>query len=87
MLKDTLWNSELNKLIGPLEIEGLYGIFKVIGKKESKPIEFSLIKNQVIDMLRMDYQRIIINKRIQEISKNINVKINDNAIKNLSILG
>ncbi len=87
MLKDTLWNSDLNELIGPLQIEGLYGIFKVIGKKESKPIEFSLIKNQVINMIRMDYQRKIVNERIKKISKSVNIKINDNAIKNLSILG
>lgn len=94
MLKDTLWNSELNKLIGPFQIsqnelqgEGLYGIFKVIGKKESQPIEFSLIKEQVINMIRMDYQRKIIDEKIKDISKNVNIKINDNAIKNLSVLG
>ena len=30
MLKDTLWNSDINKIVGPLRIQNLFGIFKVL---------------------------------------------------------
>ena len=36
-LKDTLWNSALGKVVGPLKFDRYYGIFRVLSKNDGSP--------------------------------------------------
>ena len=46
ILKNLFWDSRLGEIIGPLKIENFFGIFKVLGKEESKPIDLDEIRDR-----------------------------------------
>jgi len=87
-LKSTFWNASVGDLIGPREISGYYCLFKVLGKKKSKPIEFGSIRSEVLKVFREDRQPKLLLKHINQISSNIKIAVNDDLLgsQNVSLL-
>lgn len=85
MLKDTLWNAELGKVIGPIQIENLFGYFKVLEKKSSSLRPFSEVKNQAIMFAKKEQSRNIIEKYITKIEERIPVSINNQILASVVI--
>ena len=76
ILKDTLWESPINEIIGPIRVSNQFGIFKVLGKIEGKPIDYLSVKDEVAKAAKNENKRSIISDYIDRLSRNINIKIN-----------
>jgi foldase protein PrsA len=84
-LKNLFWNSPKNKLLGPLEINGYYGIFKVLEKKKSKVIEFNKVKNIAGMAVKFKLKNEILNDYVKELKTKVNVEIFDKVIGSTKI--
>jgi hypothetical protein len=60
-----------------LKIEGIYGIFRLLGKEESKPISFNVIKGEVIKASQFENQTEILHVYMNKIRSKVNIKINE----------
>ncbi len=47
ILKDKFWKADMNKIIGPVQVEDMWGIFEVIGRKESSLMNYDEIRELV----------------------------------------
>jgi parvulin-like peptidyl-prolyl isomerase len=83
--KDTLWNTTIGKIIGPLKFDKYYGFFKVLKKQDGKPIDFNLIKSQVLNNVRNEKGFPYMKKHIDALSKKVDIKVNDDILKNYKI--
>jgi len=81
------WETQVDEIIGPVKIENTYGIFKVLGKTENQPIDFNLIKNEVIKEVQFEKQTEILRDYINSLRKKVNVKINDNLLSIYEVAG
>ena len=84
-LKDTLWNSQLGKIIGPLKFDKYFGIFRVIGKQNGRPMDINLVRSQIINAVRNEKGFIYMKKRLDRLAKKTNIKINDDLVKNYNM--
>ncbi len=75
MLKDTLWNSKIGSLVGPLNIKGVYGIFRVLRKQDSRPIPLENIKNQVLKRMQQDLKTRTVSDYLKVLRNRNNVEI------------
>jgi len=71
MLKDTLWNSGINKIIGPINIQDKFGIFKVIEKKPGEVKAFDTIKKEAEQMAKQEKARQI----LEDYTNNLKIKV------------
>ncbi len=78
--KNLFWNSQVGEIIGPVKIEGIYGIFKLLGKEGSKPIDFSAIKGEVIKASKFENQTEILQDYLNMIRSKINISINEDML-------
>lgn len=79
-LKDTLWNSEVGKIVGPIKIENYYGIFKIIEKREKELKPFEIVKYDVIKLLKKEKSRQLVSDYIEKIKSHITVNINEKLL-------
>jgi len=84
--KNLFWNSQLGEIIGPLKIEGIYGIFRLLGKEESKPIDFSAIEGEVLKVSQFENQTEILYNYINEIRSKVNISIDEDILSSDEIV-
>jgi len=84
--KDLFWNSKLSQIIGPIEIEGIYGIFKLLEKLESKPIDFSAIEGEVLVAAQLENQTEILQDYLNKIRKKVNISINEELLNSYEVM-
>jgi parvulin-like peptidyl-prolyl isomerase len=75
--KNLFWDSQLGKIIGPLKIENFFGIFKVLGKEESKPIDLDEIREEVTRASQYENQVEILKKYLGEIRSKVNIRVDE----------
>lgn len=75
ILKDKLWNAKIGKLLGPLEIKGAYGIFRVLKKQDSKPIPFAEIRNQVLERMKIDLRTKTVSDYLKVLRSKVPIEI------------
>lgn len=78
-LKNLFWDSRLGEIIGPIKIENFFGIFKVLGKEESKPIDFEDIRAEVTKASQYEHQTEILKKYLAEIQSKVDIRV-DKAV-------
>ncbi|HEY7750772.1 MAG TPA: peptidylprolyl isomerase, partial [Ignavibacteriaceae bacterium] len=66
------WEAQLGEIIGPVKMESVYGIFRVLEKKESKPIDFNEVKTEVTKACQLENQKDI----LEHYLKNLRGKVN-----------
>ncbi len=81
------WETPVSETIGPVKIENTYGIFKVLGKIENQPIDFSLIKDEIIKEVQFEKQTEILRDYINLLRKKVDIKINDNLLSIYEVTG
>jgi parvulin-like peptidyl-prolyl isomerase len=86
-LKSDFWQAEIGEIIGPIELQGAYGIFKVLGKKKGEPKKFENInKNDIEYAYKNDFSKTIREEYLESIRKNIPVSVNLMVLNSLNIL-
>ena len=85
LIKDTLWHSEIGKIIGPIKIQDLYGIFKVLEKKNGLVIPFQEKKNEAERLAKVEKSRQIMDEYLIVIKPKVNVKINEQLLAAIPI--
>lgn len=73
--KRTFSNAKLKELIGPLELNSYYGLFRVIGKKKSEIIEFQKVKDLATEAVKYKYRNDILADYVDSLKQKIGVKI------------
>ncbi len=85
-LRDLFWNAQVGEIIGPVKIEGIYGIFRLLGKEESKPIDFNAIEGEVIKASQFENQTEILQDYLNMIRSKINISINEDIVSSDEIV-
>lgn len=80
MLKEKFLNADVGQLIGPVAIGNYYGLFKVLEKKQGKPNEYNLVKNQVTQTLKFEQKTKIVSDYLDNLRKKIHIEINENIL-------
>ena len=83
--RDLFWNAKVGENIGPVKIEGIYGIFRVLGKEDSKPLDFNSIKGEVLKASQFENQTEIIEEYVRKIRSKVHIRINENLLSSISI--
>lgn len=86
-LKETFSNSNVGELIGPVRIENYFGLFKILGKKDPKPVEFSIIKKSVRDAFIFEQRTKLRDEYINKIRKGLEIKIDYKLLASFNIFG
>ena len=81
-LKDTLWNSNVGKVLGPIKFDKYAGFFKVLKKTDGTPYIFSLVKEKILKAVRNEKGFPFMKKHIETLSKEIQIKVDNDLIKN-----
>jgi foldase protein PrsA len=81
-LKDTLWNSPLGKIIGPLKFDKYTGFFKVLNKQNGKPVAFQLVREKILNAVRNEKGFPYMKKHLEKLSKKTEIKVNDKLLAN-----
>lgn len=84
--KNLFWDSQLGEVIGPLKIENFFGIFKVLGKKESKPIDLDEIREEVTRASQYEHQVEILKKYLSEIRSKVNIGVDEKVFDSYELL-
>jgi parvulin-like peptidyl-prolyl isomerase len=85
ILKDTLWNAELGKIVGPVKIDNVYGIFKVLEKKKGLPKKFNEVYDEVVHYTKKEKSRIVVEQYISSISKKIKIFIDEDLLGHFTL--
>jgi parvulin-like peptidyl-prolyl isomerase len=78
--RDLFWNAKVGENIGPVKIEGIYGIFRVLGKEDSKPMDFNSIKGEVLKASQFENQTEIIKDYVKKIRSKVHIRIDENLL-------
>jgi len=79
-LKDTLASSDVNQIIGPFNIEGYYGIFKLLEKTESKVKSFESVKGEAERLLKKERSQQIIREYLNSLQSQVKIFVDDNLL-------
>ena len=79
--KDLFWNAQVSELIGPVKIENIFGLFKLLGKEDSKPMDFNEVTGEVEKAARLENQIEILQNYLYKIRSNVNINVNDNLLR------
>ena len=79
--KNLFWNTQVGEIIGPVKIEDIYGIFRILGKEESKPLDFGTIKGEVIKASQFENQTEILQDYLEKIRSKVNISINEDMLR------
>ena len=78
--KNLFWDSQVGEVIGPVKIENIFGIFKLLGKEDSKPIEFDTIKEEVTKASQFEAQTEIMKAYLTKIRDEVNIMVDKNLL-------
>ena len=84
-MKDTLWDSQVGKVFGPVKFDNYYGIFRVLDKKEGQPVDIGLVKSQIISNIKNGKGFPYMKKKLELLAKKTTIWFNDDLIKNYNI--
>lgn len=85
--KDLFWNSQVGEIIGPVKIEGIYGIFRLLGKEDGKPLDFDAVKSEVVKASQFENKEEILYDYVQKIRGKINVRVDEGMLYSDEIVG
>ncbi len=84
-LKDTLQTIEPNKVIGPIEIEGRFGIFKLLERVDKQLKDFELVKTDAERLLKKERSVQIMKEYLEKLQKQVSIII-DEKLLNTAVL-
>ena len=81
-MQDTLWDSPIGKVFGPVKFDNYYGIFRVLEKKDGVPVDIGLVKKQITYNIQNIKGFPFMIKRLEALAKKTTVKFDADLIKN-----
>lgn len=84
-LKDTLSKAEVGSIVGPLKIQEMYGVFKILGKQEGGVKKFEEVKETAEKLLRKEKSKPIMEEYITGLRKKTIVKWDDKLLGSLTV--
>jgi len=75
MFEETFWQAELGVILRPLRFDNYFGIFRVLGKKDSEPINLEIVRRDVEQAAKLENKRDIIEKYIEMLKDDVNISI------------
>lgn len=84
-LKDTLASSDMNQIIGPFQIEGYYGIFKLLERAESKVKSFGSVKNEAERLLKKERSKQILREYLEALLSKVKIFVDDKILSSAVI--
>lgn len=84
-IKDKLWNAEIGEIVGPLEIKGVYGIFKVAEKIDARPIPYDKIKDQVREKVKLEQKSKLVMEYLKKKRKDVDVFIDKDKLGHIKM--
>lgn len=80
-LADRLWDAPLNQIIGPIEIQGLWGIFKVTEKIDAQPREYKEVISAVARQYKKDHEASLVFNYLVGLNKKVDIQVNEELIR------
>ncbi len=84
-LKDTLWSLPEGKVLGPVKFDKYYGIFRVVGREEGRPIDVALVRDRIVKAIENEKGFPYMKKKLESLSKETSIKVNDEIIRKFTI--
>jgi len=84
-IKDTLWSMSYGSVLGPLKFDRYFGIFRVIDKQEGRPIDVSIVRDQIVKAIKNEKGFPYMKNRLARLAKRTTVKVNGDIIKNYTM--
>ena len=84
-LKDTLWNSDTGKVVGPLAFDKYFGIFRVLNKKNGEAIDINAVRPQIVKAIENEKGFPYMKKRLENLAKLTTIKVDDDLVKNYTM--
>lgn len=81
-MKDTLWDSPIGNVFGPIKFDNYFGLFRVLDKKEGVPVDIGLVKKQITSNIQNIKGFPYMIKRLETLTKKTSVWFNADLIKN-----
>jgi len=85
IVKDTLWRSDINKILGPIKIQEVYAIFKVLEKKVGEVKDYEHSKDLAYRLAKKEKSSLVVDEYISKLRKNVNIKVDENMLENAVI--
>ncbi|MFH1196242.1 MAG: peptidylprolyl isomerase [bacterium] len=85
LFKDQIGKAAVGEIVGPLNYQDVYAIFKILDKKTSVVPEMSTIKEQVLFAYKSNNKSRIAQEYISKILDKVEVKISEDVLKNIVI--
>lgn len=84
-LQDTLWNTPVGQIVGPLRFDRYYGVFKILGKREGEPYPFEEIREYVDQTMRRTKERQYVQDYVDSLRTTVHIAINDSLIRQVRL--
>ncbi|MCF8241997.1 MAG: peptidylprolyl isomerase [Melioribacteraceae bacterium] len=85
IFKNDFWNADVLDVIGPVEIDGLYGIFKILGKKESEPLPFENINPLVLEHYKNNRKNDLLYDHLNKLSSKADIEVNEKVLRSMTL--
>lgn len=85
--KNLFWNTQVGEVLGPIKIENIFGIFKLLGKEESKPLDFNEVKAEVVKASQLENQTEILREYLTKIRSKVNISIAKDLLGSYKLAG
>ncbi|MCX7875102.1 MAG: peptidylprolyl isomerase [Melioribacteraceae bacterium] len=84
-IKDTLWKSETGNVVGPIKIQEMFGIFKILDKKNGDVKDFTEVKNLAHRLLKKEKSKPIMEEYIEKLRRKTTVVWDDKLLGSLEL--
>lgn len=85
-IKKQLWQTDIGNTVGPIEVYGYYGIFKVLGKRDGKQKPFSDVKENVESLFKFENKKLIIENYLEKIKQKVKISVNGKVLSTINFL-
>jgi len=85
-IKKQLWQTDIGNIVGPIEVYGYYGIFKVLGKRDGKQKHFSDVKEDVESLYKFENKKLIIENYLEKIKQKVDISVNGKVLSSINFL-
>ncbi len=81
LLRGKLWKAPLNKVVGPWQVRGMYGLFKVTRRLEPQQQPFEAVRDELVQKYKKDYEWKIMFIYLNNLYKKTKISYNNDLIK------
>ncbi len=84
--KNLFWSASPDKILGPIKLKNGWGLYRVVGKKDSEPIPFNKVREEVEILAKYFYRKEYFEKYLRKLANKVPVKINKPLLGSIKIV-